>query len=827
MPAIDQERLSHLLIVHTAATEPYTSPSAMGPIFRSTPRQREAHGQRLARQFDAIRQQSQAIIEEQKAYGIDAKNGIYLQFESEPDFELKFESLEAQRSGIELLAVQELEGRTLATVFVPEGKLDILIQKLNDYLDSKKDSPKGKPRNQDLIANIASIRMAALEALWTDTPESLPQDDEAIWWEVWLRAGEERQVELTFFTEHARQMDLRVLKEAVHFPDRIVVGVQGTKAQMSRSVNLLNCIAELRKMKDRADFFTPMRRPEQIEWMRAALEQITPPIEGCPAVCILDTGINHTHPLLKPVLDENDLDSCEPGWGTSDHQGHGTEMAGLAAYGDLTELLANHRPIQLSHKVESVKILPPGGQNDPRLYGNITAEAVSRADILAPERTRNFCMAVTTTDFRDAGKPSSWSASIDALCAGADDETQRLIFISAGNTERAFQHHYPANNMTEDVHDPGQAWNALTVGAFTEKNFVDPSKFPGWRLIASPGDLSPSSTTSNSWLRPWPLKPDIVMEGGNMALDPTGSADTLDSLDLLTTNWQHELMRPLTNTGDTSAATALAARFAAMLQSQYPDYWPETIRALMIHSAEWTEAMKGRFAPLRLQQHFESLLRYCGFGVPNLERALWSARNSLTLVAQDTLQPFDKRAGQTVTRDLNLHDIPWPTDILAGLENTPVEMKVTLSYFIEPNPARRGWSKKYSYASHGLRFEVKRPLETLDAFHQRINRAAHDEETGRPAGAAPSDSNWTLGKNLRKLGSIHSDTWKGTAVELAQRGHIAIFPVMGWWKSNPRHERWDNLTRYSLIITIRTPETEVDLYTPVANMIRQPVEIEV
>lgn len=317
------------------------------------------------------------------------------------------------------------------------------------------------------------------------------------------------------------------------------------------------------------------------------------------------------------------------------------------------------------------------------------------------------------------------------------------------------------------------------------------------------------------------------MEGGNMAIDPTGSADTLDSLDLLTTNWQHELMRPLVNTGDTSAATALAARFAAMIQSQYPDYWPETIRALMIHSAEWTAAMKNRFAPLRLQQHYEGLLRYCGFGVPDLEMALWSARNSLTLVAQDTLQPFDKRDGRAVTRDLNLHDVPWPTDILAGLENTPVEMKVTLSYFIEPNPARRGWSKKYSYASHGLRFEVKRPLESLDAFRWRINRAAHDEETGRPTGAAPSDTKWTLGKNLRKLGSIHSDTWTGSAVELAQRGHIAIFPVMGWWKSNPRHERWGNQTRYSLIITIRTPETEVDLYTPVANMIRQPVEIEV
>ena len=312
-----------------------------------------------------------------------------------------------------------------------------------------------------------------------------------------------------------------------------------------------------------------------------------------------------------------------------------------------------------------------------------------------------------------------------------------------------------------------------------------------------------------------------------MAIGPAGTADNIDSLDLLSTNWRYDLERPFVNTGDTSAAAALAARFAALLQSQYPGYWPETIRALLIHSAKWTRAMQDQFAPFRTQKEYEKLLRYCGYGVPDIEMALWSARNSLTLIAQDTLQPFDKRESNTVTRDLNLHEIPWPINLLEELGNTPVEMKVTLSYFIEPNPARRGWGRKYSYASHGLRFEVKRHLESLDNFRQRINKMARDEDVDRQGGTSPSDKNWTLGINLRKLGSVHSDTWSGSAVELAQRGYIAVFPVMGWWKSNPVHERWANQARYSLIVTIMTPETEVDLYTPVANMIRTPVMVEV
>ena len=48
----------------------------------------------------------------------------------------------------------------------------------------------------------------------------------------------------------------------------------------------------------------------------------------------------------------------------------------------------------------------------------------------------------------------------------------------------------------------------------------------------------------------------------------------------------------------TSPATALASRMAARLISAYPDYWPETIRGLMVHSARWTPAMEQACEPL-------------------------------------------------------------------------------------------------------------------------------------------------------------------------------------------------------------------------------------
>ena len=301
-----------------------------------------------------------------------------------------------------------------------------------------------------------------------------------------------------------------------------------------------------------------------------------------------------------------------------------------------------------------------------------------------------------------------------------------------------------------------------------------------------------------------------------MAIDPvTGFADNIDGLDLLTTS-KDVTVKPLVATGDTSAASALVSRMAAQIQAQYSDLWPETLRALLVHSAEWTQAMKDRFINGR-RDGIKNLLRYCGYGVPDLSRAVWSAQNSLTMIVQDSLQPYDKDKSNYKSKDMHIHEIPWPRDVLLSLGNTPVEMRVTLSYFIEPNPARRGWTKRYRYASHGLRFEVKTPEETVDQFRQRINRAAHDENMGIKS---KSDSKrWTIGPDLRGLGSLHSDMWKGSAVELATRGYIAIYPVIGWWRERHKLGKWDKIARYSLIISISTPDTNIDIYTVVKNII--------
>ena len=75
------------------------------------------------------------------------------------------------------------------------------------------------------------------------------------------------------------------------FPDRTVLIAKGIAKQMRRSVELLNCIAELRKAKDTPEFFIQMSPKEQAEWGKDALERMQPSLTDDVAICILDTGI--------------------------------------------------------------------------------------------------------------------------------------------------------------------------------------------------------------------------------------------------------------------------------------------------------------------------------------------------------------------------------------------------------------------------------------------------------------------------------------------------------------------------------------------------------
>ncbi|CAJ0780506.1 S8 family serine peptidase [Ralstonia chuxiongensis] len=128
----------------------------------------------------------------------------------------------------------------------------------------------------------------------------------------------------------------------------------------------LNCVAELRRAKDTAEFFDGMAGAEQQQWLDAmlALAQFPAADDETPRVCLLDSRVNRGHPLLAPLMAEADMHAVDPAWGTDDVASHGSGLAGLAAFGDRTEALASAQRMPIEHRLESVKLTPNEGANE-------------------------------------------------------------------------------------------------------------------------------------------------------------------------------------------------------------------------------------------------------------------------------------------------------------------------------------------------------------------------------------------------------------------------------------------------------------------------------
>jgi hypothetical protein len=809
----------HFHIEGGGQSEAYTSPrqaiTGLPP-----PRARAAHAAYLEEAIGVAVAAGRQRIADREDGIADGGKGFYLVFDFPAAERLAVEALENRPKAIELVAVRPVTGNNetvSATVFVPEAAADFYTHKVEAYRDQE--TKNGKPKNQNLVARIEDVRIGDVWALFTDAPEQFPPDGQPTWWEVWLRDGG-----LGTFQTVAARLNVAVKDSFLRFPERDVVLALANEATMGRIVRNSDAVAELRLANDTPAMFLEMRTIDQAAWAAELAGRLVPPSPLAPAVCLLDSGATQGHPLIAPGLDPMDQHSYEAGWGVGDSEhwnGHGTSMAGIALYGDIEAALARAGPVALGHRIETVKILPPAGQNEPRLYGAITAVGVARAENQVPNRRRLFCMAITSDVGLGRGRPSSWSSAVDQLCYGGGAQ-RRLMVLAAGNIRGDIHAaEYLDRNDLEEVESPAQAWNPLVFGACTDKINISHPDYDGWEAVAPAGDLSPASRTSAIWDRQWPIRPDVVFEGGNFAHDGVNPAVAIDDLQLLTTHYRPNV-RLFGSFGDTSGATALGANLAAGVMSAQPTLWPETVRALVVHSAEWTAAMRQRFDGAGSQAQRLAMLRRYGWGIPSLDRALLSASNDATLMVEDALLPFRKDGSLIKTRDMNLHRLPWPRAELTALGDMDVELRVTLSYFIEPNPGERGWTRRHRYASHSLRFAVKRSLENLEAFRQRINKAAQDEESGVAAVAGGDD--WVLGQ-IRDRGSLHSDIWRGSAAALADRDAIGVFPVSGWWKEKPSLQRWDRSARYALLVSLRAPEANVDLYTAIENQLVVPIPV--
>lgn len=826
----EQRRRRHLRVDGFHQADHYKSKKRGGA--KKVPQQSNpaGHGRSIQQQITGV-VTSYSVLAQSWAGNEDIKaRGICVELVSAPNAEIQPDRL--LDNGWELLNERQTGKKPnivkFQTWFVPDGRLGILASIVGDYLTRTR---KGQPLYRPLIDAIEKVAIAAASQLWTET-EPFPADD-TLWFEIWLRRGAsetERQAIITQFKLFADQNGIRVGEGQIILPEHTIVAAYGKGSDLARDFKLLNCIAEIRRGRDYADVFSFMRPGEQFEYAAELLDRVAPADENAPWVCVLDTGINRGHPLLERFIGENNNLTIKQDWTPADDDNHGTLMAGLCLYGDLAQILSGTESINLPVNVEGVKIVPPPQQrkSDEKLAGYFTAQGVSLAEGAAKDRKRTWCITTTMSEPNPA-TPSSWSAQMDRLACGLDndDEVHRLLCLSAGNIPQDLWAQYPQSNYAHSIRNPGQSWNALCVGAYTELQTV--RNETAYKAIAARGALAPVSSTSLDWEQRWPNKPDVVFEGGNAGCQKANNSTlALDELMLLSTHAQfNEGVFGVTS--GTSPATALAARMAGHIMAEYPNLWPETVRGLIVHSAEWTDTMKAtvpkKFSKTK-PKRANFLLRTVGYGVPSLRRAIECRESSATMIAECRIQPFKiDDEGEVHFNELHLHSLPWPQGTLAKYHNENVRMRVTLSYFIEPNPGNRGYTSQFRYANCALRFKVSSPGQQAKDLLVDVSKIAA-EELAQEEGThvAGSTEEWTIGQACFR-GSVHSDIWEGSAADLMSMQHIAVFPVTGWWRTRSSHDRAEAQVNYSLIVSIESDNPELEIYSEIETVIENTVMV--
>lgn len=787
-------------------------------------RDRMAHSQRVAQMFleakDADRHARDA------AQVDNAREGYYLKILSEAGYGLAIDKIDCKQS-INLLNVkehgEEAQKRLEATFYLKQGKEDWLDKKVDEY--QHKETSKCQPKNKPLIDSIEEIVCAQVEDLWIGD-EPMPQEDRK-WIEVWFfveNAIEVNQNQRIDLRQSIEVLGIDVKESYLTFPERLVFTIHANRNDMLRLMASSGNIVAFAPCATVAGFIVDADANQQRDWTNMIANDLESQEETDSYLCILDSGVNYEHPMLSSIIRQDDCIAVVDQWGTNDRHNHGTMMAGSSVYGDLVDYINGQNNRKCGYRLCSVKLYSPNDGEDDVEWAEYAQQAVAKIEILRFDKRLTFCSAVTAKIPSRFGAATSWSSVMDKLAA--EEDNKRLFVISAGNLDNwRYWNDYPNSNELSPVCSPAQAWNVLTVGAYTEKDRCFDDHHNQRNTLAIKGDLSPFTRTSIMWkgVKSSPIKPEIVMEGGNLyeTTDPDSQFrySHHSDLEIISTSGNVELGKLLDSFSGTSPATALAARYGAIVTAEHTDYWPETIKGLFVQSAWWTPEMIGRYA------NIEDRLRVFGYGVPDLSKMRKSVDNGVTFIAQTEIVPYKEGNSGPIFNEMHIYDLPWPRETLLSMGAANVRLSITLSYFVNPVPGKYDSYTTYQYASAGLRFDVSNIDESEIQLRNRISKQMNEEDKNNVV--SNDRQRWGIGKMKRTHGSIHKDFIEKTAAELATCNKIVVYPVSGWWKNKKNLKCYDKPLRYSLLVSLDSEEIDCNLITEVETVIRQQVEITV
>jgi hypothetical protein len=569
------------------------------------------------------------------------------------------------------------------------------------------------------------------------------------------------------------------------------------------------------------DVFAELVEGEALSDVDTPTFKLQAPELNAPKVCVIDSGIQERHPLLKAAIDCDNSTSWVPGETDKkadyvSNGGHGTRVAGAVIYPISIPRTGNKQAVCWiqNARVLDVNCQLPKQLFPPNLLGDVVDFYHSKT------KTRIFNHSITGSVPCHTQYMSPWAAAIDNLTWKNDI----LFIVAAGNlpfsgrigyTRLSVKEHLAANRLCPDylledscrIANPAQSFQALTVGSISLASYRELSS-------SSISQKDKPSAFSCSGLGIWDtIKPEVVEYGGDLVKDESIPPNIISRKEVCP-----ELVRSTLNGGPavaadtvgTSFATPKVSHIAACLAAELPDESCLLHRALIVQSARWPEWAEEKL----------DTVRQIGYGIPNIDRALGNSPNRITLITRGNRR--------IKARQAHVYQVKLPEKLRTQGEEHEILVEVTLSYKAQPRRTRRNRRK---YLSTWLDWDCSKKGEDPEKFLARILKeydATENSEKGETV------FQWTIGKKSknygkidgvsRSAGTVQKDWTVVKSFELREAFCIAVVGHEGW-NNDPDAE-----APYSLVISFEALASNIPIYTTfveaqVAIEVEQQVEI--
>lgn len=504
-----------------------------------------------------------------------------------------------------------------------------------------------------------------------------------------------------------------------------------------------------------------------------------------PVIGVIDSGVNQ-HPFFERILVGSI--AVPESLGPADVDGHGTRVAGIAAFGDFRAQL-DAGTLSPGARICSARVLNDAGDFDEK---TLVPSQMRNAITALHARFGCRIFVISLGDLSSpwvGGKVGPWAATLDGLAR----ELDVLIFVSAGNRaprgaadiEQAVTQ-YPRYLLEESngFLEPAGAVNVISVGALAHGEGVDVSLSENVFVRPIARRLEPAPFTRVGPGIDGAVKPDVVDFGGTMVFDAAAQrlrvGKDLASAGVLTLH-NEPLAQLFASGSGTSYAAPLAAFKASQLMKRFPEASANLLRALLIGAARIPDESLTRLPNL------EDAQKVCGHGQIDLLRAAYSDDSRVVLVAEGELQ-LDYFA---------VYEIPLPEIYQSHKGRRTI--RVTLAF--DP-PVRH---TRLDYAGVSMSFRVNRGCNSDLIFDHYRKRTL--EEGPHPDLAERYRCKFSPGSNERDGGTVQTAVarFKRDITEYGGTYYLVVRCEGGWAAA------YETRQRFAVVVELQH-EAEIKLY---------------